>query len=292
MTGMKLPTVSAEAQQIIHDYVAAVDKKLNEFSFDLEDWHRRQFLLNVEHSWRLYSMMLAQKRGSASVESVDAKKTISHATPEMLVRHALGTSEQHLRQKKIADEHFKLLSERMKSLRERQLLDAGCGWGRQLVSYRERGMRGDYFGVDINPMSIRYGKAVAPDAHFVAADIQYLPFRNQCFDAVVCLAVVSRVKHRQGTKNSIREFSRVLKPEGLFELLDSFTENWLTTQVLNLAARIFRVILPEIGHFCQLNNVKEFLNLNGFVDIKAERVGPTAAPLLFGNLYSFLATRG
>ena len=290
-TGMKLPTISTEAQQIIRDYVAAVDEKLNELSFDLEDWRRRQFLLNVEHGWRLYSMMLAQKRGSASVESIDAKKAIGHATPEMLIRHALGTSKRYLGEKKTADEHFKILSQRMESLREPQLLDAGCGWGRQLVSYRERSLSGDFFGVDISRMSIRYGKTVDPHTHFVAADIQHLPFKNQCFDAVVCLAVVSRIRHSGGTENSIREFSRVLKPEGLLELVDAFTENWLTTQALNLAARFLRVLLPEIGHFCQLNRVKELLKLNGFVDVKAERVGPTVAPLLFGNLCSFLATR-
>lgn len=288
---MKLPTVSTEAQLIIRSYVTAVDEKLNELSFVLEGWHRRQFLLNVEHTCRLYSMILAQERGSASVESVDAKKAIGHATPEMLVRHALGTSEQHLRGKKIADEHFKILSQHMESLHEPQLLDAGCGWGRQLVSYRERGMRGDFFGVDISRMSIRYGKTVDRHTNFVAADIQHLPFKNQCFDAVVCLAVVSRIRHSRGTGNSIREFSRVLKPEGLLELVDSFTENWLTTQALNLAARFLRALLPEIGHFCQLSRVKELLKLNGFVDVKAERVGPTVAPLLFGNLCSFLATR-
>lgn len=284
---MRLPEVS-EAQQIIRDYVVAVDEKLDELGFVLEDLDRRELLFDVENSVRLFSMVLARRRGSMVVEAVDAKKAVRHANPTMLVKHALGTPEQYKLMRKISEENFKIFREHLESLDSPRILDAGCGWGRQIISYRRRGLRGEFFGVDVSKASVHYGKTVDPHINFIVADIQHLPFKDQCLDAVICLAVVTEIGHNKGTENSIREFSRVLKSKGLLELADSFTENVLMTKMLNVITRLFRIFLHEIGHFCHFNRVGELLEENGFKELKAIKLRPTIIPLLFGNIYDLL----
>jgi len=188
---MRLPEVSEAAQQIIRDYVAAVDKKLSELGFVLEDWDRRELLFDVENSSRLFSMVLARRRCSMVVEAVDAKKAVRHASPTFLIKHALGTPEQYQLGRKTREENFKIRKKHLESLDSPRLLDAGCGWGRQIISYRKRGLRGEFFGVDISKVSVHYGKTVDPHINFIVADIQHLPFKDQCFDAVICLAVLT-----------------------------------------------------------------------------------------------------
>ena len=201
---MRLPEVSEAAQQIIRDYIAAVDKKLSELGFVLEDWDRRELLFDVENSSRLFSMVLAKRRGSMVVEAVDAKKAVRHANPNMLIKHVLGKPEEYQLEKKTREENFRIFKEHMESLDSPRLLDAGCGWGRQIISYRKRGLRGEFFGVDISKTSVHYGKTVDPHINFIVADIQHLPFKDQCFDAVICLAVLTQIRHNKGTENSIR----------------------------------------------------------------------------------------
>jgi len=288
---MKLPKVSEEAEQVIQDYTVSVDEKLKELGFVLEDRCRKEFLFNVTNAGRLFSMMLAMKRGSMVVEVTNAKKAVKHASPTMLIKHALGTPEQYFQARKIQDEHFTMFKQYVEQHRKPRLLDAGCGWGRQIASYHNRGLKAEFFGVDINRQSVQYGKSVIPDAHFLVADIQYLPFRNNCFDVTICLAVVNQIKHSKGTENSIREFSSILNLKGLLELEDAFTENKLMTGALNFLARFLRVFLPEIGHFCQFNQVKKLFIESGFTNIQTEKVRPTVIPLLFGNISYFLATK-
>ena len=286
---MGLPEVSEAAQQIIRDYVAAVDKKLSELGFVLEDWDRRELLFGVENSIRLFSIALAKRRGSMVVEAVDAKKAVRHASPTMFIKHALGTPEQYQLGRKTREENFKIFKEHLESLDRPRLLDAGCGWGRQIISYRKRGLKGEFFGVDISKASVHYGKTVDPHINFIVADIQHLPFKDQCFDAVICLAVVTQIRHNKGTENSIREFSRVLNSKGLLELADSFTENVLMTKMLNIMTRLFRIFWHEIGHFCHFSRVRELLEENGFTELKAIKLRPTIISLLFGNIYDLLA---
>lgn len=58
-----LPEISEEARRIIRDYVDAVDRKLDELGFVLEERGRRELLFNVENAMQLYSIKLAKKEG-------------------------------------------------------------------------------------------------------------------------------------------------------------------------------------------------------------------------------------
>jgi hypothetical protein len=69
----------AEAERVIRDFVEAVDKKIDELGFRMNDARRRDVLLSSEHSLRLFSYEQAKKKGSEVVEGIHVRKTVKHS---------------------------------------------------------------------------------------------------------------------------------------------------------------------------------------------------------------------
>jgi SAM-dependent methyltransferase len=98
------------------------------------------------------------------------------------------------------------------------VLDAGCGEGRHCFGALERGAR--VIGLDLDRDSLQRsvsrlrGRAreLRTQGEMVHGDAFRLPFRDACFDKVICSEVMEHVHDYRG---AARELARVTKPGGL-----------------------------------------------------------------------------
>jgi SAM-dependent methyltransferase len=274
---------SEEAEAAVRDFVEAVNRKIEELGFKMSDARRRDILLGVEHSLRFFSFKQAKKRRSRVVEGNDAKKAAKHTSPAGLVKHSLGDPQTFLHVEKLRDKHFEALAKTLASSDVPRILDAGCGYGRQLMHYKRYGLRGEFFAVDVDEDVVRYGKSVEPSINFVRADIQgTLPFKDNVFDAVICIGVLHETRQRLGVQKAMQEFDRVLKSESLLYLMDAFTRSRI---VAALAYFISAIIAGE--RYRLKSYIEKVLKEGKFTEINVEKV--FSAPLIAGAVYSYTA---
>ena len=101
-----------------------------------------------------------------------------------------------------------------------RILDAGCGEGRNLVYFLRNGFT--CFGVDRDPAAVTQVRALAarlapalPLDHFVAGEIDALPWPDSSMDAVIASAVLHFARDEPHFTRIVRELWRVLAPGGL-----------------------------------------------------------------------------
>lgn len=91
-----------------------------------------------------------------------------------------------------------------------QILDAGCGTGRNLIFLKNYGRA---HGLDISAEAIRFCKRRGLQ-DVVIGSIERLPFDDNSFDLITSFDVLYHKKVINHSK-AIEEFYRVLKPEGI-----------------------------------------------------------------------------
>ena len=91
----------------------------------------------------------------------------------------------------------------------RRVLDVGAGTGADSVP--PRGGRCRCHGARDNPMLVRRGLDLVPEARWVGGMAHALPFASCSFDIVCCNAALH---HMRDTATSLEEMLRVLKPGG------------------------------------------------------------------------------
>lgn len=103
----------------------------------------------------------------------------------------------------------------------RRVLDAGCGDGRNLVYFLQRGFA--CFGIDREPASVEHVRALAAELgaensadHFFVGEIDRLPWGDGSMDAVLCSAVLHFAADEAHFGRMVGEMWRVLAPGGLF----------------------------------------------------------------------------
>lgn len=107
-------------------------------------------------------------------------------------------------------------------LKDKQVLDAGCGTGFFLEYFVNQGAR--VTGLDITPAMLERCKTRVPDATLVQADLgDTLPFNDQQFDLFFCSLALQYLEDWWGV---FHECARVLKPGGyvLFSVHHPFEE--------------------------------------------------------------------
>ena len=99
----------------------------------------------------------------------------------------------------------------LSSLAGKRILEAGSGAGRFTEILLKYGACVYSFDFS-NAVEANYENNM-PNENLTLfqADIESIPFQNDFFDAVLCLGVL---QHTPSTRSSLRELSRVLKPEG------------------------------------------------------------------------------
>ncbi|MCU1802118.1 class I SAM-dependent methyltransferase [Pectobacterium parvum] len=103
------------------------------------------------------------------------------------------------------------------SLTGNKLHDLGCGGGRHLYYFAERGF--DVTGSDLSENAINYTREELrrreKDAELVLCPMTALPFENNSFDITLSRAVINHAT-LQDVKKTIFEVARTTKPGGLF----------------------------------------------------------------------------
>ncbi|MGE4554777.1 MAG: methyltransferase domain-containing protein [Candidatus Paceibacterota bacterium] len=98
-----------------------------------------------------------------------------------------------------------------------KVLDFGCGDGRFYWSIYEKKI--NYYGVDISENLLSLAKEQIKEAQFfsISQDLT-LPFKDNFFDVIVCLAVFHHIPSNFLRRRLLKEFFRVLKPQGIIIL--------------------------------------------------------------------------
>ncbi len=128
-----------------------------------------------------------------------------------------------------------------------RILDAGCGFGRNLVYLLREGF--EVFGVDSDPRALNATRhlaaSIAPDLpadNFRLETIEAMSFPDALFDFVISSAVLHFARSDDHLQAMLQGTWRVLKPGGLLfcRLAPSIG---MENQVQRIAGRLFR--LPD-----------------------------------------------
>ncbi len=102
--------------------------------------------------------------------------------------------------------HRRIL-ELAKATSARRILDVGCGEGFTLREVRESGIQAAMVGADFSPTALSWNQAhQMAQSPLNVADVQHLPFADNCFDLVFCLEVL---EHLPDSASGMRELLRV-----------------------------------------------------------------------------------
>lgn len=140
------------------------------------------------------------------------------------------------------------------------VLDAGCGNGKNM-QIRMNDIK--YTGCDISEKLVEICKK--KELNVILANIKALPFDNEFFDAVVCIAVLHHIALEQDRLGALEELLRVLKPGGklLFQV-------WAREQ--ELTSRFIPIQIKKNDFFVTWKSndeiIKRYYHLFSEVEIK------------------------
>jgi SAM-dependent methyltransferase len=148
--------------------------------------------------------------------------------------------------------------------RGRDVLDAGCGAGVEVVRFARAGAR--VAGVDIADNAIALTRLNVTqqglNARLGVADAEALPFANESFDLVYAHGIM---QYTTGDRRLVEEVRRVLRPKGqaIFQVYNRVS--WL-----NLLSKVMKVPLEhEDAPVLRRYSIGEFrATLNGFSAVK------------------------
>jgi len=110
------------------------------------------------------------------------------------------------------------------------LLDAGCGRGGNTEKLRQLGFKTT--GIDISAEDIEIAKSKFPENNFFQHDLNdRLPFEDGTFDVIFSNSVLQYIQWQK----VIKEYKRILKPDGQIMLLENLQGNPL--------AKVYRTIM-------------------------------------------------
>jgi SAM-dependent methyltransferase len=100
------------------------------------------------------------------------------------------------------------------------VLDAGCGFGRNLVHLLREGC--EVFALDADPAGVEHVRRLSaslntalPPENFQVGRIEQMPFPDELADVVLCSSVLHFAKDVHHFRAMIDELWRVLKPGGM-----------------------------------------------------------------------------
>ena len=145
---------------------------------------------------------------------------------------------------------------------DESLLDAGCGPGKFLEYIRSQGHDGPLTGLDQSEAMVAEVAKLGCDA--VEGDVQALPFDDASFDRVVARHMLY---HVPDITQALREFQRVLKPDGLL-LVTTNSEHSMPNILALIQDLLAAFGQPEWNRpdarFC-IENADGFFGQSGFV---------------------------
>ncbi len=146
-----------------------------------------------------------------------------------------------------------------------RILDVGCGNG-NLFTFLPKG-KYELFGVDFAESMIEEArKNTGPEASYLVADAEDLPFARDVFDIVVCNASFHHYVHPDA---ALSEMRRVLKEGGKLLLGDPYPPA-LLRPVMNLVTKRSS---EGDHHYYGMKEMKNLLVKNGFAPVSCAKTG-------------------
>lgn len=175
-----------------------------------------------------------------------------------------------------------------------QVLDAGCGNGRFYEALPNKNIQ--YQGIDFSEELIKIAKQKNPGQNFQVGTILDLPYPDQTFEVVVCIATLHHIPSKEFRLKAMQEMSRVLKPNGYLLMLNwnLWQYSWWRLHIKIALKKIFVGLpidyrdifrpwrnskeevmgkrflhaftypeLKKLGDFCGLQTIKQFTNIKG-----------------------------
>ena len=132
------------------------------------------------------------------------------------------------------------------------LLDAGCGNGRLLDVLRDKKI--NYTGIDFSKALIAIAKKQHPDRTFVISDITTLPFPEEKFNIIFCIATLHHLAGQTLRRKALAEMRRVCKKDGYLVLLNwnLWTPRWWPAHIRILLKKIVKQIPIDFGSIWKL----------------------------------------
>ena len=167
-----------------------------------------------------------------------------------------------------------------------QLLDVGCGAGFLSNELAKQGLQ--VTGVDLSKESLKVAARhdKTKSVYYQVADAYHLPFEDQSFDV---LTAMDFLEHVDRPKEVIKEFSRVLKPNGLF-IFHTFNRNIIAYFVIIKLVEWLVKNTPKHMHVLKLFiKPSEMISYCQEVDLKTfEMVGikPVFSTIPLRNIFS------
>ena len=156
--------------------------------------------------------------------------------------------------------------------KQAKLCDIGCGAGPVTFELLRRGY--DITGLDysrdmLDNAARRLVSGQIPDKPLINGNCEALPFRDNAFDCVACLGVISYVEHYE---NIIKEIFRVLKPDGIVLLSFRSKNNLIMNDPIVLVKSLAKKLSFrrgeeqkfEIGQYLNSREVQAKVISNGF----------------------------
>ncbi len=128
------------------------------------------------------------------------------------------------------------------------IVDVACGTGDLMIDWKKiaktNGIEVDkIIGVDPSVGMMEVGKSKIEDGVFIEAGAENMPLDDESADIIsISYGIRNVVKRQEGLK----EFARVLKPNGLMVILE-FTKNDKNTLAANLTKFYMNNLMPHIG---------------------------------------------
>jgi tRNA (uracil-5-)-methyltransferase TRM9 len=93
-----------------------------------------------------------------------------------------------------------------------KVLDLGCGNGRLYQLFQDLSI--DYTGLDLSEELIKIAQKNIPTGKFVVGEMTSLPFADQEFDMIYCIAAFHHLPDEESRLKALGEIKRVLKTGG------------------------------------------------------------------------------
>ncbi len=167
-------------------------------------------------------------------------------------------------------------------LREKRILDVGCGGGSELRNFIRYGaLPQNLYGIDLLEDRVEFARSISPNIHFACGSAESLPYEKDYFDIVMQFTVFTSILDNTMKRNVASEMLRVLKPSGIIlwydyhmnnpknpdvrgvkkkEIHDLFPNCDISLKRITLAPPLARAIAPYSIILCQLLEKIKILN--------------------------------
>lgn len=144
-----------------------------------------------------------------------------------------------------------------------QILDVGCGTGREMAWFESQGVR--MCGIDLSVGMLTHARTKVQGG-LLAMDMTAMAFRDASFDGAWCCASLLHLP-KADAKRALAEIRRVLTVDGMFVLLvqEGSGEGWEESYVANSPRYFARYGASELTQILDEGgfNVKHVATLSG-----------------------------